>query len=113
MNPEQSKGELKKLPVPALAVHFPELAVDITVAIDGAEGSEQRAIGEYVAGKLGAILVDSVKFYGCLVLSCLEAGIDLKETPEVWNHCARANVDIWVKNRNDLCDEASIFVNAD
>ena len=90
-----------------------ELPPLMQVAIDGGSHITRRPIGELVAQSLGALLVDTGRFYRSLTMSCLEAGIDLDDAEAVGEHCGKARLNVWVRRENEPFDEAYAFVNGD
>lgn len=113
MKLEPSEPLEKKHVMPSVGLHFPELPPDLVVAIEGQVDAVLRMTGEFVAKGLRAVLIDSGRYYGCLLLSCMEAGVAVEDPVAVAKYCAQTTVDISVKNHNGLCDEALVFVNGD
>ena len=95
------------------ALTLPSLPSDMVVTIDGTSTLTRRPIGELVAQALGAVLVDSGRFYRSLTMSCIEAGVDLEDWRAVSEHCEKARLDVWVRKEGGLFEEALVFVNGD
>ena len=95
------------------AADLRELPPQMQVAMDGGSHITRRPIGELVAQSLGALLVDTGRFYRSLTISCLEAGIDLDDAEAVGEYCAKAQLNVWVHRENEPFDEAFVFVNGD
>jgi len=92
---------------------MPKFPQDIVVAIDGNSAVTRRPIGELVAQSLGAILIDSGRYYRSLAKSCLEAAVNLGDLEAVIAHCSGARLDVWIRRGHKPYAEALLFVNGD
>jgi len=90
-----------------------QLPALLQVAIDGQSSITRRLVGGCLAQSLGAVLVDTERFYRSFMKSCLESGVALADAVGVEEHCGHARLDVWVRRGTDPFDEASVFVNGD
>jgi cytidylate kinase len=89
---------------------FPRL---MQVAIEGRPTITKRTVGEVLAEKLGAVLVDTERFYASFTKSCRKAGVDLGDVDALGDYCGKARVDVCVRRENPRFVEALIFLNGD
>src|SRR5229473_2223604 len=104
-SPSEAEGQAK--------VNLSILPPEMVVAIDGVSTITRKPVGELVAQALGAVLVDSGRFYRSLTKSCQEAGINLEDFWGVAAYCRKARLDVWVRREGGSVEEALVFVNGD
>jgi cytidylate kinase len=84
----------------------------IQVVIDGA-GTTRRPLGEMMAQELGAVLIDTGKFYRAFAKSCLNAGVALDDEHAFEDRCKNARLDVSVREAWGRFKEALPLVNGE
>jgi cytidylate kinase len=98
-------------PRASITMPFPELPSKMVVAIDGWAQSGKNTTGELVAESLGAVLVDSGRFYRAFTKACLDAGIHLEDDDAVAEFCWKSTLDIRLGRGRGRAQEAEVSVN--
>jgi len=90
---------------------FPELPGKMIVAIDGWAQTGKNTSGELVAEHLGAVLVDSGRFYRALTKACLDSKVNLSDAEAVSAWCKDAALDVRLAPEGGAVQEAQVAVN--
>jgi cytidylate kinase len=90
---------------------FPELPAKMIVAIDGWAQTGKNTSGELVAEHLGAVLVDSGRFYRALTKGCLESKVNLSNPEAVTAWCRDTALDVRLAPEGGKVQEAQVAVN--
>src|ERR1043166_1086882 len=90
---------------------FPELPSKMVIAIDGWAQTGKNTCGALIGEHLGAVLVDSGRFYRALTAACLSAGININNSEAVVRWCKSVALDVRLARETGNVEEAQVAVN--
>src|SRR5262249_35182193 len=90
---------------------FPELPAQMLIAIDGWAQTGKNSAGEIVAEQLGAVLVDSGRFYRAVAKACLGDNVNISNPATVEGWCRGVALDVRLARDGCRVEEAHVAVN--
>src|ERR1043166_3099475 len=90
---------------------FPDLTAKMVIAIDGWAQTGKNTSGALIAEHLGAVLVDSGRFYRAITRACLDGGVNLNNRAAIIAWCQGVAVDVRLAREDANVDEAQVAVN--